>query len=284
MTAENTSDLLLSNEARSSSEELLNDYHLNGLLVLTGIARRVPDVTRRYNKLIGSSSEGNRLLKPKKTLLASFAALETFSDIKLEDLHRDNLTNPAVFLYRSLACEFDDCLDDHGESNYTAMNRKGEDGISAQGFWMRGINLIKANPLIETNRKIFLIGDLEDAKYDYIFYEQELKNRDNFEGLDPFETFVMTVEMRKRSFGNISKVLTRVFTKGVEDEKLEKKMANATLALGIIDGFADIEEDCVNGTMTEARALIGYYGNKPAAINGGIKLVLGTLQRQDIKK
>ena len=273
--------ILLTDDAKAASEQLLNDFHLKGLLVLTDIARRVPDISKRYNDLVGLSSEGNRFLKPKKTVLASFAALETFSELKLEDLHRENLTIPAVFLYRALACEFDDCLDETGEINKKAMDKKGEDGISAQEFWMRGINLIKANPLIEKGRKEPLISDLDTAKENYIYYEQELKNGDNFKGLDPFETFVMTVEMRKRSFGIISKVVTRVFTKGIEDEKLESKMANATVAFGIIDGFADIKEDCVNGTMTEARALIGYYGNKPTAINGGIRLVSNTLLGKD---
>jgi hypothetical protein len=227
-------------------------------LVLTDIARRVPDITRRYNNLLELHPDGKNLLKPKKTLLASFSALETFSDLKLEELHRDNLLIPAVFFYRSLACEFDDCLDITGDVSEKAMEIKGEDGISAHGFWQRGINLFKANPLIEKDNRRSLVCELDKAKESYIFYEQELKNRDNFEGLDPFETFVMTVEMRKRSFGDVSKVLTRVFTKGEENEKLEGKMASATLAFGIIDGFLDIKEDKENGTHTEARALKEY--------------------------
>ena len=269
---------LLNDEAKTSSEQLINDFHLKGLLVLTDIARRIPDITRRYNKLIESSPDRVRLLKPKKTLLASFAALETFSELKLEELHKENLTVPVVFLYRSLACEFDDCIDVDGEFNHDAMKKRGEDGISAEGYWIRGINLIKANPLIENEKKGPLIDGLDSAKESYIFYEQELKNQDNFKGSDPFEIFVMTVEMRKRSFGNISKVMTRVFTKGIENEVLERKMENATLALGIIDGYVDIKEDRANGTHTEARALKEYSKelNQQMTVNI-IKLVSNVL-------
>jgi hypothetical protein len=280
MSIERPSDLL-TEEARLTNEQLINDFHLKGFLVLADIARRVPDVAKRYDDLVGPSLESKRFLRPKKTVLASFAALETFSEHRLEDLYRENLTVPAVFLYRSLACEFDDCLDETGETSKKAMSKKGEDGISAQEFWMRGIHLIKGNLQIEEGRKEPLIYNLDKAKEDYIYYEQELKNGDNFKDLDPFETFVMTVEMRKRSFGNISKAVTRVLTKGVENRSLENKMANATVAFGVIDGFADIKEDYLNGTMTEARALIGYFGNKTAAVNGGIRLVSNTLLGKD---
>lgn len=216
----------------------------------------------RYERLIAEHGLDGDLMKPEKTLLASFAALEFFSKHRLEDLHKAGLVVPVVLLYKSLACRWDDCVDVDGKDGEKAWTKRDEKGESAQSFWRRGINLLSSNINIMPDNKSALIQSLEKAKDEYLEAELDLKNPANFEGLSPEDMFKKVLELRKRSFANIARVMTRVFTKGVENPKLEDLMAKTTLAYGIFDGFNDLKEDEKNGTMTEARALVYWLKRK----------------------
>lgn len=265
---------LVTVKARAEAEDLLNNngFYIKGLCTLAKIWAKTPNVRKRYESLINTfPADENNLLAEEKTLTVSFSALEEFSGLNMEDLHKDGLIVPMVLMYKALACKWDDCFDkSEGGSGEAAWNSKNGEGKSAGELWTRGINLIKANQNIPFEKKNDLIADLNDAKDDYLFYETQLKDPETFQGLDGIDKFTLSLEIRKRSFGSMAKVMTRVFNKGEKDEILEAKMANTTLALGVIDGFDDLKEDEVNGVMTEARVYVEHKKKleKPALIEG----------------
>lgn len=260
MTSENRiSEMLVTPEARIKSENSVESFHIEGLQTFFNIIKKYPGVSDRYKKMtVGLRTIDKQIMEPKKTLMVSFAALETFSSLRIEDLQKENLIAPVVFLYRALAVEWDDQMDSGNIDPHIAFNQHGKLKISANDLWNMGMDLINKNPNIKEPNKNDLIKDLKEMKEKYIYYECALKDPKNFKDLDPYESFVLTVEMRKQSFGEIAKVMTRILKNGVRDEVLEEEMANATLAFGIIDGFKDLSQDKKQNTMTEARALVGY--------------------------
>jgi hypothetical protein len=239
-------------------KELRKRVHLNGLIRLIEMKKKEANVEHRYKSLFeGASREQKELVEPQKTLIGSLVALETFSGLKIEHLHREGLLVPVVLMFKSVGCEWDDCMDGENNTNQKEKERK------ALELWNRGINLLGANRNIAPERKEELCNDLDSAKKQYQYYEMEFKNENNFVGLDPLCKFTIALKIREQSFGNMAKVMTRVFTKGIENKKLENQMACATIAFGIIDGADDIDEDTRDETMTEARALHEHTnGNK----------------------
>ncbi len=241
--------------------------------IVTGASGKT-GVALIYKDIIdGEKPEDLNYLDPKKTLLASFAALEKYSGMRIEDLHKDGLLIPVVYMYWALACGWDDCMDNEGKQPKDALEKTDGNGMNPQKIWDRGIRMIKANPNIKNGIKTLLIGDLERAKAEYIKKEADLKKPGLFEGKNPEEVLRMVMCMREGSFGNIARVMTRVFTRGERNTDLEDIMARVTLAFGIIDGFMDINEDEENETMTEARALLAVHGNKKDAISRGVRIV-----------
>ena len=268
---------LVTVKTRAQAEDLLDNYgfYIKGLYALAKIVAKTPNVRKRYESLINTlPADENNFLAEEKTLTVSFSALEEFSGLKMENLHKDGLIVPMVLMYKALACKWDDCFDRvGGKSDEAAWNSKDGEGKSAGELWTRGINLIKANQNIPFEKKNDLIADLTNTRDDYLFYETKLKEPETFHGLDGLDTFTLSLEMRKRSFGRMAKVMTRVFNKGEKDEILETKMANTTLALGVIDGFMDLKEDGDNGVMTEARAYVEHKNMlERYALIEGIKL------------
>lgn len=221
---------------------------LVGLAEIGKVASKIPSVSIRLARARKNHfpEEYKDWTKPKKTMPISFAALERYSPCTVESVTELGLALPGAIAVNALAVEWDDWVDGSQEKGIVF-------DCQSEKMWAVAMKMLETNENIPLLKRGPLIKDLEVAKAGYMAAEMQLKALEP-DSLSPQELLVRTVDLRTTSFGTIAHTMTRIFTGGVVDTQLERRMRNITLGLGVFDGMVDLKEDRRDHTMTEARA------------------------------